>query len=463
MISLGLHKKFKRLDIIDLKTNYPDDFGRFVMALKNLEDSDDWYRICGIHGNTFKPNDSDVLCPTDPDVVKEICETGEPVYCKHKVSSFIAWHVPYVYQFELLLNKYNKSKDKTYITLPFMDLTNFNNDYSFLNEPKITISYDGKKILVDNPFAFAYWYDNGVKTKTTREGYLMPTNKQQERTLKIVKKQLNNSLYAQTYEQFSSESVTFKKENRITKFVPLETPHNTLHDVIGGDNGNMSEISKSAFDPLFWLHHCNMDRHFYSWLYLNTNHFQNSLYPQKISDVNYNHTQAPFFKPNLYSIDFNNYDYGWKNESREYMLLKDMLDVEKLPFTYDIIKPKPYQEVKSFIELIDIPIPMETITVFVYIHKIDEQLDRNNHFAGSGTWFGLNRKQTYCERCQVTRTNIKIDIDDYVIENGISKSNIDDYIITIEGKGRLVKKESGFTVYNLNDIVKDGSYQIVIN
>ena len=56
----------KRLNIIDLKNNYPERFGVFVMALRNLIDSHDWPRICGIHGNTFKPNDKGVLCPTNP-------------------------------------------------------------------------------------------------------------------------------------------------------------------------------------------------------------------------------------------------------------------------------------------------------------------------------------------------------------------------------------------------------------
>ena len=102
--------KNKRMNIIDLK-NHPERFGRFIMALKNLEESDDWPRICGIHGNTFKPADPGVLCPTDPAIVTKIGETGEPFYCKHGVYSFIAWHTPYVYEFELLLNKYNKSKN----------------------------------------------------------------------------------------------------------------------------------------------------------------------------------------------------------------------------------------------------------------------------------------------------------------------------------------------------------------
>ena len=158
----------KRIDIIDLKKN-PEQFGRFVMALKTLEESDDWYRICGIHGDTFKPNDSAVVCATDPKVVAKLSETGEPFYCKHSVYSFIAWHTPYVYQFELLLNKYNQSKE--YISLPYIDLTNFTNDYSFMNEEFITIEYEGEKKTIENPLAFANYYVDGVKTKTTRNGY----------------------------------------------------------------------------------------------------------------------------------------------------------------------------------------------------------------------------------------------------------------------------------------------------
>jgi hypothetical protein len=458
----SLHHKAKRLNIVDLKRNHPEDFGRFVMALKNLQDSDDWYRICGIHGNTFKPNDPKVLCPTDPNVVKELAETGEPVYCKHKVSSFIAWHVPYIYQFELLLNKYNHSNNKNYIALPYLDLTNFNSDFSFLNEPKISITYHDKKTLIDNPLASAYYYVDGVKTKITRGGYLTPTNKAQLTQLKTIKKQLNNSLYATFYEKFSSELVSFNKLNQITNYVPLETPHNTLHDVIGGDNGNMSDISISAFDPIFWLHHCNMDRHFYTWLYENTNHFNTSIYPNKISETVYNSTQAPFFKPKFYDVDFNNYKYGWENSSTDFMLLKDTLNVRDLPYTYAIIQPTPYREVKSFIELIDIPIPMETVTISVYIHSKNEQLNKDIHFAGSGTWFGLNRTDRFCERCQVTRTNIKIDLDEYVNENKITKDTLDNYNVIIEGKGRLIKKESGYSAYSLEEIIKDGTYAIVI-
>jgi hypothetical protein len=144
------------------------------------------------------------------------------------------------------------------------------------------------------------------------------------------------------------------------------------------------------------------------------------------------------------------------------MLLKDTLNVRDLPYTYAIIQPTPYREVKSLIELIDIPIPMETVTISVYIHLKNEQLNKNIHFAGSGTWFGLNRTDRFCERCQVTRTNIKIDLDEYVNENKITKENLDNYNIVIEGRGRLIKKEANYSSYSLEELIKDGSYAIVI-
>jgi hypothetical protein len=77
----------KRQNIVDLRLNYPEKFGRFIMALKNLINSADWARICGIHGNTFMPGDVGVYCPTDVATVTKIACTGEPFYCKHGVYS----------------------------------------------------------------------------------------------------------------------------------------------------------------------------------------------------------------------------------------------------------------------------------------------------------------------------------------------------------------------------------------
>ena len=42
-------------------------------------------------------------------------------------------------------------------------------------------------------------------------------------------------------------------------------PHNRIHTQIGGSNGFMSFPSTAALDPIFWLHHCNIDRLWEVW------------------------------------------------------------------------------------------------------------------------------------------------------------------------------------------------------
>lgn len=57
------------------------------------------------------------------------------------------------------------------------------------------------------------------------------------------RKSLTNALFtANSYNAFSFD---------------LEDIHNLVHVLIGGD---MVDIAVSAFDPIFWLHHCNVDR-----------------------------------------------------------------------------------------------------------------------------------------------------------------------------------------------------------
>lgn len=46
----------------------------------------------------------------------------------------------------------------------------------------------------------------------------------------------------------------------------LATPvHGLYHVLIGGQSGHMSSVPVAAFDPMFWLHHCQIDRWFAIW------------------------------------------------------------------------------------------------------------------------------------------------------------------------------------------------------
>lgn len=43
------------------------------------------------------------------------------------------------------------------------------------------------------------------------------------------------------------------------------TPHNVVHDAVGGNGGLMSDPDAAAADPIFWVHHANIDRLWFIW------------------------------------------------------------------------------------------------------------------------------------------------------------------------------------------------------
>lgn len=50
-----------------------------------------------------------------------------------------------------------------------------------------------------------------------------------------------------------------------TRYDSLENLHDNIHAELGGSQGHMTIVPFSAFDPLFFLHHCNVDRIFALW------------------------------------------------------------------------------------------------------------------------------------------------------------------------------------------------------
>jgi len=108
------------------------------------------------------------------------------------------------------------------------------------------------------------------------------------------KKPLPNSIYdkyvrcleAPNYTVFSNKTSSGTWNDALGKgdkrnFVTaLEDPHNTIHLSVGGfdipsdhfqsgelagANGDMGENNTAAFDPIFFFHHCNVDRMFWVW------------------------------------------------------------------------------------------------------------------------------------------------------------------------------------------------------
>jgi tyrosinase len=50
------------------------------------------------------------------------------------------------------------------------------------------------------------------------------------------------------------------------------SPHGTIHGAVGGARGWMSAFDTAGLDPIFWLHHCNIDRLWDVWLRRDARH-----------------------------------------------------------------------------------------------------------------------------------------------------------------------------------------------
>ncbi|KPM45298.1 hypothetical protein AK830_g1254 [Neonectria ditissima] len=156
------------------------------------------------------------------------------------------------------------------------------------------------------------------------------------------------SKYTDTWDTFASTKHWKESEQNIsTGYLSLEYIHNNVHNLTGGSNyqkpkegqiggyglGHMSDVPVAAFDPLFWLHHCNIDRLLAMWQALNWDAWFDkpafldgvSSYPDPTHDGNL----VPFHK-----IKTDKPDTGyWTSDG--------VRDWTKLSYQYDDLKPQP--------------------------------------------------------------------------------------------------------------------------
>lgn len=185
-----------------------------VAAMKALPVSDktSWQYQAAIHG-TILP------------------AAGNPLWntCTHSPSPnaifFLSWHRMYLYFFERILRAKSGNPN---LTLPYWDYqTNgaIPIDYRFPANAANALYNASRALAINNP-------------SLTNPGTLPSA----------ISIRINSALTNIDYYTFQSA---------------LENPHGGVHVSVGGD---MSDVRRAALDPVFWLHHANIDRLWEAWL-----------------------------------------------------------------------------------------------------------------------------------------------------------------------------------------------------
>lgn len=143
---------------------------------------------------------------------------GHVNYCPHGVAYFLAWHRGYLYHFERQLQIVSGNSS---LMLPYWDY------YKYATMPAEFTNASTGNPLYEPSRVGAYVYD------------------------------------ALTMAPFSSSILNFQRGTSNAYEPALENaPHNPIHNLIGGFMAGM----QSSRDPIFWLHHANIDRLWASWV-----------------------------------------------------------------------------------------------------------------------------------------------------------------------------------------------------
>ncbi|KAL7629292.1 hypothetical protein AAE478_000812 [Parahypoxylon ruwenzoriense] len=90
------------------------------------------------------------------------------------------------------------------------------------------------------------------------------------------------------YTTFSNEAWIPTDDSYNDTYDSIESLHDSIHTVGGGVYGHLAIIAYSGFDPLFWLHHTNVDRIFTMWQLL-----YNDTYVVPTPAIYSSHTTSP--------------------------------------------------------------------------------------------------------------------------------------------------------------------------
>ena len=168
-------------------------------------------------------------------------------HCVHNAVGFLEWHRFYITSFERICGELIDDPD---FALPYWDWTN---DGGLLPEP----------FFGDNPLNVTFLNDpSNYNTPRWDDG----------RIVTVGSRWLSATRGLQDDDRFS-RLVTDQYIDNIRKMTDYNTfrvmlegsPHGAVHLIIGAAvNGHMRS-GLSPLDPVFWLHHCNVDRIWAEW------------------------------------------------------------------------------------------------------------------------------------------------------------------------------------------------------
>ncbi|KAF3919116.1 Tyrosinase [Orbilia brochopaga] len=272
----------------------PAEFNLFVLALQRFQQQpqsseNSYYGIAGIHGRPYKAWNN---------VFGGNSQSG---YCFHTDILFLSWHRPYLALFEQLVweharnivNEFPANRRAQYeavlptLRIPYWDWASdarlpsqvvdwpqiqvdTPNGVQTINNPLYSYRFTDLREFPDQPFntmwetvRFPQILQNGQRVSQPSA-----VNDALWRMSGTLRNKVYQILTMPTYKDFTLVSTKAFSPGPSRGYESFEGVHDDIHGTVGS-GGTMSYVPYAAFDPVFWLHHTNIDRLFAMWQGLN--------------------------------------------------------------------------------------------------------------------------------------------------------------------------------------------------
>jgi tyrosinase len=248
-----------------------DAWNMYLLGLSRFMDVDgrdpmSYYQLAAIHGQPYVAWDNNGPC--------DDCTPAG--YCTHQSTLFPTWHRAYLALFEQALvgnaiavaQQYDGADYDRYmeaaqnLRIPFWDWAALPADGEnpfpqMFTDEQVFVNSPNGPMNISNPLI-------GYKFKRSEEHQFIGGDQTERKPTFTVdnRRQLRSDLWTalssnQVYNAFSTEALDEDDGN----FNPtsLEALHDNIHVLTGG---HMGIVPQAAYDPVFWLHHANVDRVF---------------------------------------------------------------------------------------------------------------------------------------------------------------------------------------------------------
>jgi tyrosinase len=231
--------------------------GITLMQSRPSTDPTSWIYQANIHGVPVAGDN----CPASTDPPQPAWST-----CQHGSFFFLAWHRMYLYYFERILRAaiQQATGDPSYqFALPYWDYSTHQLPDSFRTPaaPSNPLYVAERRTSCNSPQGSQQCVSD-AQGSSTQALTLFPFC-----NCPAGQPSCDGCVAGLSPDETFGGEFTPQPEHFLGQFGELELqPHNVIHNRVGGPTGWMSDPDCAARDPIFWLHHANIDRLWQVWL-----------------------------------------------------------------------------------------------------------------------------------------------------------------------------------------------------